>query len=352
MFGNAREWCYNTVDQEFKSTLGGAYDDQEYLANDINAGRLPINRAVANGFRCIRSLDSSKYEGPLYAPKQKVYRNYDKEKPVSDEVFKVYHSQFTYDKNKLNPQLLYRKEQDDWIKEKVRFEAHYGGTQMEAYIFLPKESKPPYQTVIYWPGSAARSYDSSEDFLEIGQVDFLIKNGRAVIIPVYLGTYERRKIAPSGCEDWRVCDKELTVKIVQEVQKSIDYLESRGDIDLERLAYYGVSWGATKGPVALATDKRIKLGIFAYGGFFQSTFFPEIDPFNYAPRVKVPIILFNGRYDFLFPVKESIEPFFNTLGTATADKKSMLYDDAHFVPKKELIKESLAFLDKYFGEVK
>ena len=43
--------------------------------------------------------------------------------------------------------------------------------------FLPKNFQPPFQTVIYWPGSGATWYDSSEEFLQIGLVEFLIKNG-------------------------------------------------------------------------------------------------------------------------------------------------------------------------------
>ena len=109
--------------------------------------------------------------------------------------------------------------------------------------------------------------------------------------------------------------------------------------------------GGADGPMAMAVEKRITLGILAYGGLRNSRPFPEVDVFNYLPRVKAPVILFNGKYDFMFPLKESIRPFFDNLGTPEQDKRLMIYDDAHFVPPKELIKESLSFLDKYFGEV-
>ena len=28
---------------------------------------------------------------------------------------------------------------------------------------------------------------------------------------------------------------------------------------------------------------------------------PEVDPFNYAPRVRLPVLMLNGRYDLVCP---------------------------------------------------
>jgi len=48
---------------------------------------------------------------------------------------------------------------------------------------------------------------------------------------------------------------------------------------------------------------------------FQPTL-PEVDPFNFAPRVRQPTLMLNGRYDFAFPVETSQLPLFQLLGTA------------------------------------
>jgi cephalosporin-C deacetylase-like acetyl esterase len=42
-----------------------------------------------------------------------------------------------------------------WKKQKVTFNAAYGNERMSAYLFLPKNATPPYQTVIFYPGSWA-----------------------------------------------------------------------------------------------------------------------------------------------------------------------------------------------------
>ena len=35
LFGNVREWCYNRRNDNFRSIVGGSYDDQDYLANNF-----------------------------------------------------------------------------------------------------------------------------------------------------------------------------------------------------------------------------------------------------------------------------------------------------------------------------
>ncbi len=42
---------------------------------------------------------------------------------------------------------------------------------------------------------------------------------------------------------------------------------------------------------------------------------------------------------------------FELLGTPPADKKRLIYDRGHSVPKAELIRESVAWLDRYLGPV-
>ena len=35
---------------------------------------------------------------------------------------------------------------------------------------------------------------------------------------------------------------------------------------------------------------------------------------NFAPRVKVPVLMLNGRYDYFYPTASSQEPMFDLLG--------------------------------------
>jgi hypothetical protein len=79
---------------------------------------------------------------------------------------------------------------------------------------------------------------------------------------------------------------------------------------------------------------------------------PEADPFNHLPRVKQPVAMLDGRYDFFFPVETAQRPFFRNLGMPAADKVWNVYDGGHDVPWTDLVAETLKWYDKYLGRVR
>jgi dienelactone hydrolase len=101
----------------------------------------------------------------------------------------------------------------------------------------------------------------------------------------------------------------------------------RGDIDRDRLAFYGFSLGARYGPVLLALEPRLKVSVLLAGGFSPEGIAPEVDPFNFAPRANQPVLMLNGREDFMRPVQTSQQPMFKLLGAPDKDKRHVLYDD-------------------------
>ena len=96
----------------------------------------------------------------------------------------------------------------------------------------------------------------------------------------------------------------------KDVGRSVDYLESRPDIAKDKIGFIGYSWGAELAPLFLAVEPRISLGVIYVGGFNLQPSLPEADPVNFAPRVKVPVLMLNGRFDFFFPTATSQEPMF------------------------------------------
>ncbi len=78
------------------------------------------------------------------------------------------------------------------------------------------------------------------------------------------------------------------------------------------------------------------------------------DPFNFIPRIKVPTLMLNGKYDSFFPIETAQKPFFENLGTATADKKHIITESNHFVLAYQAnlaIRETLDWFDQYLGPV-
>jgi hypothetical protein len=61
--------------------------------------------------------------------------------------------------------------------------------------------------------------------------------------------------------------------------------------------------------------------------------------------------MLNGRYDSYYPVELCQEPFYRLLGSAKNQKKRLIYDSGHMIPRYELIKAMLDWLDQYLGPV-
>jgi len=93
------------------------------------------------------------------------------------------------------------------------------------------------------------------------------------------------------------------------------------------------------------------VNILIRGGFWHRAY-PEADQINYVSRINIPVLMLNGRYDTFFPYESSTIPFFDLLGTPETDKRLRVYETDHSVPKSEIIKETLDWLDQYFGPPK
>jgi eukaryotic-like serine/threonine-protein kinase len=85
---------------------------------------------------------------------------------------------------------------------------------------------------------------------------------------------------------------------------------------------YGYSWGAEMGGIIPAVEPRIKVCVLALVGFDFQRPLPAVDTINFVSRVKQPVLMLNGRYDFFYPVQSSQEPFFQLLGSRNDQKKT------------------------------
>ena len=234
MAGNVKEWCWNaTGDRRY--ILGGAWSDPGYMFSTSDA-QPPFDRSATNGFRCVKH--AAPVTAELAAPVERLTRDYSRESPATDEAFRIYRGFYAYDRTPLNAAIESVDESSPyWRKEKVVFDAAYGRERVPAYLFLPRNAAPPYQTVVYFPSSMALHLPSSKD-LDIRVIDFVIRSGRALIHPVYKGTYERRS---GASENGPNEDRDLVIQWSKDLGRSLDYLETRPDIDREKLAYYGLS---------------------------------------------------------------------------------------------------------------
>ena len=353
MAGNAKEWCSTAADANARYLLGGGCRDPEYqfTAADAQSG---FERGPVHGFRCMQAAPDTVLSPELDATVVPAVRDYSLEKPVNDEVFRAYQGFYSYDKSPLDAR---EERQDDsdrrWIRTKVSFNAAYGNERVAAHLFRPRNFPPPFQTIVYFPGSNALAQRSSENLERSDLIAYLVNSGRLVVFPIYKGTYERHDPAvTSSIPNDTNAYRDRVIQWSNDLGRTLDYLETRRDVQMDKLAYYGASWGARLGIILIAVEPRIKLAVLASGGLRPLRPQPQVDDFNFAPRVRIPVLLVNGRYDFTFPVEGSQLPLYRTLGSPPEHKAHRVFDYPHVVPAHVTGKEAVQWLDQYFGAVK
>ena len=350
MAGNVREWVYNEAGRGLRYILGGGWTDPTYSFVDAYA-QPPMDRSAINGIRLVRYDPADSNVALAMRPIPRKFVDWFKVPSVSDAVFEQYRRQFDYDPLPLDANVEQTDSSNDvWNAEFVSFTAAYGGERMMAWVLTPKHGKPPYQTVVEFPGSGAIGAKPDEISREM-TASFVVKTGRAFVLPIYKSTYQRNDSLTSDLPNPSIFWSDHVVMWGKDYRRTLDYLSSRPDIDTTKFAYFGFSWGSYLGGLIPAIEPRIKAAVLYVAGLTMERGRPETDPINYLPHIHIPVIMLDGKYDFFFPTETSQRPFFERLGTPAADKKWVVHEGGHDVPRPQLIAEALAWLDKYLGPV-
>ena len=311
MAGNVKEWCVNESRAAgLRYILGGGWNEPSYRYSEADARnpwerRADLRRAAGRGRAGVRRTPPPRRSRVSTAIRRAVV-------PVSDELFEVYRRFYAYDRTPLDAgskrsttaRRIWRKETRQ-LRRRVRRRARAGAS-------LPAEERaPPYQTVMLLPERVRASASSSSSTLDLVDVRLHRPQRPRVALSVYQGTFERRltraqPVAPTRRRD-------MHVQWAKDFFRAVDYLETRPDIDTQRLGYYSLSMGGvlrSDPGVARAADQG--RGVRVRRPALQLP--PEIQPANFMPRVKMPVLLINGRDDFQAPLDHQ-QRFLELLGT-------------------------------------
>ena len=121
------------------------------MFNDPDA-QSPFARHATHGFRCIKVDRPDDLSAALTAGIDLPFRDLRKAKPVRDPVFEEWRRLlYTFDHTDLHAKVeAVDDSSDEWRIEKVSYSAGYGDERISAYLFLPKNAKPPYQVMVSW----------------------------------------------------------------------------------------------------------------------------------------------------------------------------------------------------------
>jgi eukaryotic-like serine/threonine-protein kinase len=114
--------------------------------------------------------------------------------------------------------------------------------------------------------------------------------------------------------------------------------EQQVDVPVARRA----GWGSIAG-------WAIAAALLVSPGLWSPPVQPVVDPFNFLPRVRLPVEVLSGEYDQVYPLETSARPFYELLGTPEPDKRHYIAQGGPDVPLIDTTRETLDWLDQHLG---
>jgi eukaryotic-like serine/threonine-protein kinase len=346
MAGNVEEWVANPTGNQRMAT-GGAWDDPMYVFSNY----LPVSGLHASpalGFRCARDVPgAAPNRSPLEIPPGRGTPQY---RPVDDATYRSLLRYYAYDRGQLDANVVERLTTPDWTRETIRIAGPWRDPTV-VYLYLPVRARRPLQTIAFVPGS--------NTFFEAGPSDETerimgphVKAGRAVFTVLFKGMVGRpwdagHVAAPLASVQYR---QELVMHAT-ELRRSLDYLETRSDLDLTRLGYVGFSLGSGGWLLLAAIEPRFRSVVLVGGGIDERYLptLPEARSFNFAPHIAAPKLLLSGRYDEEHPWVSRGLPLWRLL---REPKRLTVVDGGHLPRAEERVPAINTWFDETLGSVR
>jgi cephalosporin-C deacetylase-like acetyl esterase len=258
---------------------------------------------------------------------------------------------YEYDREKpLEATVVTTANTDDWRGERIEYNGAEGNRAL-AYLYLPKRFSGPHQVIHLFPaGAVTRGIYTVPQSIET-QFAAFVRSGRAVFVVVLEGFKERDgfNILLTPLDSSSIEYVDVYKRHIVDMRRGLDYLTSRDDVDPNRVAFYGTSFG---GPLLIlpAIESRYGAVILLSAGISKSNEQDHIlaRPIDFVPLIQGPKLLVNGLYDEAAPLKTAAKPLYELL---TGEKYMETYEGAHWPGEKGVVEPASKFLDETFGPV-
>jgi dienelactone hydrolase len=164
-------------------------------------------------------------------------------------------------------------------------------------------------------------------------------------------------------------DRAEQIQLIKDLQRAVDVLRARTNVDAERLAYLGVSYGGAMGALFVGIERRLKAAVLVVGdgGLVSHFTGPEdsgfmagvscatrvdwframtpIEPIRFIPHAPpTALLLQNGRSDTLVPVADA-----EALQAAAPQLKTIRWYDAGHGLNQQALFDRLDWLHETIG---
>ena len=258
MAGNVKEWCLERIRaaRDCATSSAARWNEPGYRFREPEARGSVGSAAETFGMRLVKNLGPADRRRRDPSPAS----NGDPQSARAGRGRAVRGAQgfYAYDRAPLDARV---EAVDDsspyWRKETVSFAAAYGGERVPAYLFLPKNAKPPYQTVRVLPELATRRDGAVE---HASWISWRSSSSCAAAGRCSTRSTKARSSGGGRQPPGRARVRDMHVPWAKDFFRAVDYLETRPDLDISDSAYYSLSMGAFYGPIPVALEPRIKAG--------------------------------------------------------------------------------------------
>jgi dienelactone hydrolase len=216
---------------------------------------------------------------------------------------------------------------------------------------VPKHFPRPHQVIHYFPaGDVTYGLRTAPQSIEADYAPF-VRAGRAVFAVVLSGYPEREGPSLLDLPDPEKIEYVNAVApYIVDLRRGLDYLESRDDMDPNRMAFMGCSMGGIIMCLP-AIEPRYQAVVFCCSVLRKShaQVHSAANPVHFAPLIKQPKLLLHGLYDETSPLRTDAEPLHRLL---PQPKLVELYPGGHVPDPEDLTTRVNAWLDETFGPVK
>jgi dienelactone hydrolase len=163
-------------------------------------------------------------------------------------------------------------------------------------------------------------------------------------------------------------DRAEQIRVIKDLQRAVDVLRARPNVDDDRIAYLGFSWGGATGALFVGIERRLKAAalVVGHGGQVSHATGPEgfkhiaglscarrvawiramapIEPLRFVGHANIPLLLQNGTSDPLIPRPDAAE-----LHAAASQPKEVRWYDAGHDLNQQAVVDRLAWLREKIG---
>lgn len=268
--------------------------------------------------------------------------------PVDDAEYQSILEYYNYDRGMPSDPEIYG--EWPWRGPHVLYKLSYGsvrGQRVPAYLAIPKDAKVEKLPVVILMHGWNLFWGKNEDWV-LDWIPLLTAQGYAVLAPDHFMYGERKTTegfdeganrGPYYYRDW-MCQS------VVDLRRGIDYLETRPDIDMDRVAIFGGSLGGWIGSILAAVEPRIKAAILSVPATeFKTGQTPAervINSSNFFPRYKnLSLLMVLAKKDI--PLRNARAKELYEL--APVQKEMIEYNESHYLDPGKYHKDILDWLN-------